>query len=190
MKRCSWCGTDPVYCEYHDREWGVAVHNDKKLFEMLILEGAQAGLSWITILKRREEYRKAFFDFDVNKLARLNMPKYQSQKETLKTKLLEDTGIIRNKLKIESVFINADVFVSIQEEWGGFSKYLWHFTDGKIIKNTIRNKSEVIVNSVLSDVISKDLKKRGMKFVGSTIVYAYLQAVGVVDDHEEGCHKN
>jgi DNA-3-methyladenine glycosylase I len=189
MNRCFWCGEDELYCDYHDNEWGIPVYNDTKLFEMLVLEGAQAGLSWYTILKKRIGYRKAFLGFDIKKLARLNVPANKDKKETLKEKLLQDAGIVRNKLKIESVFINAEKFLEVQKEFGSFSEYLWRFTEHKIIKNKVRERKDILATSALSDTISKDLKKRGFKFVGSTIIYAYLQAVGVVDDHFEDCFK-
>ena len=190
MKRCFWCGDDPLYCNYHDNEWGVPVYYDTKLFEMLILEGAQAGLSWYTILKKREGYKKAFLGFDIEKLAYFQNENNRSQKEKFKLELMQNSAIVRNKLKIESVFINAEKFAEIQKEYGSFSNYLWSHTDGKVIKNKIKDKKDIVANSDLSDAISKDLKKRGFKFVGSTIIYAYLQAVGVVDDHFEDCFRN
>ena len=190
MKRCFWCGDDPLYCDYHDNEWGVPVKDDTKLFEMLLLEGAQAGLSWYTILKKRDGYRKAFFGFDVQKLDRLNLAENQTEKDILVEKLMLDTAIVRNKLKILSVFTNAEKFLEIQKEYGSFSDYLWSYTDGKVIKNNIKDKKDILATSDLSDILSTDLKKRGFKFVGSTIIHAYLQAVGVADDHFDECFKN
>lgn len=186
-QKCSWCLSDPLYEKYHDEEWGVAVHDDQKLFEMLILEGAQAGLSWFTILKRREGYRKAFFNFDVKKIDRYNKEDKAEEKKILVEKLMQNENIIRNRLKIESVFINAEKFIQVQKEYGSFANYIWGYTDGKIIKNNPKDMKDAVASSELSDAISKDLKRRGFKFVGSTIMYAYLQAVGVVDDHFEYC---
>ncbi len=177
-KRCSWAEKE-VFHDYHDTKWGVPVHDDRILFEFLILEGAQAGLSWETILKRKEGYKMAYDNFDVKKVSR-----YESVK---KGELLKNEGIIRNRLKIHSSVENAKVFINIQKEYGSFDTYLWGFTDGKVIHNKIRTAKDIPVTSPLSDTISKDLKKRGMSFVGSTIIYAYLQAMGVVNDHEEGC---
>lgn len=180
MKRCFWA-TKEVFHKYHDTEWGVPVYDDRLLFEMLILEGAQAGLSWETILKRRESYKLAYDNFDVIKVSR-----YDDKK---KKKLMLNPGIIRNKLKVEASVINAKVFLEIQKEFGSFSKYIWSWTNNKIINNKIKNISEIKAKTSLSDKISKDLKKRGMKFVGSTIIYAYLQAIGIVNDHEISCFK-
>ncbi len=177
--RCEWCGNDPVYIKYHDEEWGIPVHDDRRLFEMLILEGAQAGLSWITILKRREGYRKAFDNFDVDKVALYDDAKRE--------KLRSNPEIIRNRLKIKSAVNNAQVFMDIQKEFGSFDTYLWGFTDNKPVKHHFRDLSELPANDELSDIISNDLKKRGMSFVGTTIIYAYLQAVGVVNDHTRNC---
>ena len=180
MKRCEWVPLDnELYVKYHDEEWGVAVHSDRKLFEFLILEGAQAGLSWSTILKKRENYRKAFDGFDFEKVAEYGSRKVES--------LMKDAGIVRNRLKINSSVRNAKVFISIRKEFGSFDKYIWGFVDGKQIDNKIKRMKDVPATTDLSDEISKDLKKRGMNFVGSTIVYAFLQAVGIVDDHEVGC---
>ncbi|MFP4457833.1 MAG: DNA-3-methyladenine glycosylase I [Clostridia bacterium] len=167
------------YAKYHDTEWGRPVHDDQKLFEFLVLEGAQAGLSWYTVLKRREGYRKAFHQFDPKKVATMTDQELEE--------LRGDTGIIRNKLKIKSARKNAQVFLNIQEEFGSFDKYLWSYVDGKPIINHFHDYSEVPVNTDISDELSKDLKKRGMSFVGSTIMYAYMQAVGLVDDHLEWC---
>lgn len=178
MTRCFGTGKD-FYEKYHDEEWGKPIHNDQRLFEMLILEGAQAGLSWETILKRREGYRAAFHRFDPKKVASM------SDKEL--DLLLEDKGIIRNRLKVYSARINAQVFLEIQKEFGSFDQYLWAYVDHKPIKNSPKNHGEVPAKTELSDEISKDLKKKGMKFVGSTIIYAYMQAVGLVDDHLLSC---
>ncbi|MFH1356344.1 MAG: DNA-3-methyladenine glycosylase I [bacterium] len=180
-KRCGWVGSDPIYIKYHDKEWGVPVYKDKKLFEFLILEGAQAGLSWLTILKRREGYRKAFANFDVQKVAKFNKRKIES--------LLKDPGIIRNRLKVNAAVSNAKAFIEIQKEFGSFSKYQWQFVGGKPIKNKIKSVKDIPVTSKESDAFSKDLKKRGFKFVGSTIMYAHMQAVGMVNDHEETCFR-
>jgi|TARA_Y100000310_G_scaffold129185_2_gene128364 DNA-3-methyladenine glycosylase I len=182
MKRCDWAPLDDeLYLKYHDEEWGVPVHDDKKLFEMLILEGAQAGLSWRTVLKKRENYRKAFDNFDFNKIA-----KYDQKK---KDSLLKNEGIIRNRLKIDSAIKNAKAFIKIIEEFGSFDKYLWEFVNNKQIKNKFKTLKDFPAKTELSDKISKDLKKRGMNFVGSTIIYAFLQAVGVVNDHQVDCFR-
>jgi DNA-3-methyladenine glycosylase I len=181
LKRCPWCGTDPLYCNYHDKEWGVPSHDDRHLFEMLILEGAQAGLSWITILRKRENYRKAFDNFDVQKVAKYNSRKVEA--------LLKNEGIVRNKLKINATIQNAKMFIKVQQEFGSFDKYLWQFVKGKSIVNNIKSIRDVLPKTELSDVISKDLLKRGFKFVGSTIMYAYMQAVGLVDDHMADCYR-
>lgn len=178
-KRCEWCSNNKLYQNYHDTEWGVPKKDDKILFEMLILEGAQAGLSWITILKRRETYRKAFDDFEVQKVA-----KY-TEKEV--ERLLNDKGIIRNKLKINSAIKNAKVFIEIQKEFGSFSKYIWAYVNHKPIVNHYKNAKELPVTSPLAELISKDLKKRGMSFVGATIMYAFMQSVGMVNDHTLDC---
>jgi len=180
-KRCDWCGSDPVYVQYHDEEWGVPVHDDRKLFEFLILEGAQAGLSWITILKRREGYRKAYAHFDVEKVARFSEKKIE--------KMLGDPGIIRNKLKVRSSVGNARAFIDIQEEFGSFDTYSWQFVDGEPIVNKWKKMSQIPVTTVESDAFSKDLKKRGFKFVGSTIMYAHMQALGMVNDHLLSCFR-
>lgn len=179
-QRCPWADPKyPEYVKYHDKEWGVPVHNDRLLYEMLILEGAQAGLSWITVLKKRAAYKKAFDNFNVKKVALYNAAK---QRE-----LLKNPGIIRNKLKIKSAVQNARAFIQIQKEFGSFDKYLWSFVNNKQVKNKIRTLKDIQAKTELSDKISKDLKKRGMNFVGSTIIYAYLQAVGVVNDHLQNC---
>lgn len=177
MKRCF--GTQELYAHYHDHEWGVPVHDDRLLFEMLILEGAQAGLSWETILKRRQGYREAFYNFDVHKVANMT----DEQLELLR----ENEGIIRNRLKIYSTRQNAQVFMAIQKEFGSFDKYLWNFVNNQQLVALRKSMADVPVTSAESDALSKDLKKRGMNFVGSTIVYAYLQAVGLVNDHIIDC---
>lgn len=181
MKRCEWARDDSMV-SYHDSEWGVPVHNDRKLFEMLILEGAQAGLSWSTILKRRKTYQKAFHNFDPKKVA-----KY-TQKDV--ARLLSDEGIIRNRLKIKSAISNAKQFLQIQKEFGSFDKYIWGFVDNAPIKNNFKKHSDVPPSTALSDKISADLKKRGFSFVGSTIVYAFMQAVGITNDHTENCFRH
>jgi len=184
VQRCDWSGNgkrDPLMDKYHDEEWGVPVHDDRHLFEILILDGAQAGLSWRTILNKRENYRKAFDNFDVKKVAKYDSKKVQ--------KLLEDEGIVRNRLKIASTIRNAKVFMEIQKEFGSFDKYIWGFVDGKIIKNKWKSMSELPAKTELSDAISKDLKNRGMNFVGSTIIYAVMQTIGMVNDHEVRCFR-
>ena len=179
--RCKWCVGIPIYEAYHDHEWGVPVYDDQKLFEFLILETFQAGLSWITILKKRENFRLAFDQFDYQKIALYNETKIQE--------LLQDSGIIRNQLKVRSAVANAIAFMEVQQEFGSFSKYIWQFTEGKPIINTPQHLKEVPATTPLSDAISKDLKKRGFKFVGSTVVYAHMQATGMVDDHVADCWK-
>ncbi|NNK75387.1 MAG: DNA-3-methyladenine glycosylase I [Maribacter sp.] len=180
-RRCGWCLGNPLYEAYHDKEWGVPVKDDATLFEFLILETFQAGLSWLTILRKRENFRKAFDGFDYMKIS-----KY-SEKKILA--LLQDEGIIRNKLKVRATVSNALAFIKVQEEFGSFSNYIWGFIDGKPIKNTLTNYKEGPANTALSDTISKDLKKRGFKFVGSTVVYAHMQATGMVNDHEVNCFR-
>ncbi|SDS28660.1 DNA-3-methyladenine glycosylase I [Winogradskyella sediminis] len=179
--RCGWCVGDLLYENYHDDEWGVPVYDDATLFEFLILETFQAGLSWITVLKKRENFRKAFDNFDYKKIAEYDTSKVED--------LLRDTGIIRNKLKVKATITNAQVFMKIQDDFGSFSKYIWDFVDGKPIKNEVVYYKEAPANTPLSDTISKDLKKRGFKFVGSTVVYAYMQATGMVNDHEVTCFR-
>ena len=179
--RCKWCVGIDIYEKYHDEEWGVPVYDDQKLFEFLILETFQAGLSWITILKKRENFRLAFDQFDYQKIALYNETKIQE--------LLQDSGIIRNQLKVRSAVANAIAFMEVQQEFGSFSKYIWQFTEGKPIINTPQHLKEVPATTPLSDAISKDLKKRGFKFVGSTVVYAHMQATGMVDDHVADCWK-
>ena len=179
--RCDWCGNDPLYMSYHDHEWGVPLFEDKILFEFLILETFQAGLSWITILRKRENFRQAFDDFDYLKIAQYDEAKYEE--------LLMNPGIIRNKLKIRSAISNAQLFIEIQKEYGSFSNYFWSFTDNKSISNQWDNMSQVPATTDLSDTISKTLKKKGFKFVGSTVIYAYMQAVGMVNDHVSSCFR-
>ena len=179
--RCDWCVGDPLYEKYHDEEWGVPVYNDSKLFEFLILETFQAGLSWITVLRKRENFRAAFDDFDYNKISKYNQDKIDT--------LLQNAGIIRNRLKIKATITNAQAFISIQKEFGSFSEYIWKFTDGKPIKNTFKNMIEIPANTSLSDTISKDLKSRGFKFVGTTVIYAHIQATGMVNDHIVDCFR-
>ena len=179
--RCGWCEGDALYEAYHDQEWGVPVRDDATLFEFLILETFQAGLSWITILRKRENFRKAFDNFDYHKIAEYNQDKIDI--------LIQDAGIIRNKLKINATVTNAQAFIKTQAEFGSFSNYIWGFIDGKPIKNSLKNYKDAPANTALSDRISKDLKKRGFKFVGSTVVYAHMQATGMVNDHETGCFR-
>ena len=180
-KRCGWCEGDPLYEAYHDYEWGVPIYDDNLLFEFLILETFQAGLSWITILRKRENFRVAFDHFNYQKIARYTEDKIES--------LLEDAGIIRNRLKVKATVSNAQAFIKVQEEFGSFSDYIWGFVDGKPIKNAWKSYKDAPANTPLSDKISKDLKKRGFKFVGSTVVYAHMQATGMVNDHEVGCFR-
>ncbi len=182
VRRCAWAGSDPLYIRYHDEEWGVPVHDDRHLFEMLILEGAQAGLSWITILRKRETYRKAFRGFDPAKVARF------TAKDA--ARLLADEGIVRNRAKIAAAIGNAKAFLAVQREHGSFDAYLWAFVDGKRVKGSPRSLKDVPAKTPLAEAISKDLLRRGFKFVGPTIVYAYLQAVGVVDDHTRDCFRH
>ncbi len=179
--RCSWTGDNQTYIDYHDNEWGVPVHDDRLHFEFIILEGAQAGLSWITILKRRENYREVFDNFDPEKVALYDDEKIQA--------LLSNKGIIRNKRKVESSIVNAKAFLEIQEEFGSFDKYIWQFVGGKTIKNSWENISEAPAKTPESEAMSKDLKKRGFKFVGPTICYAYMQAAGMVNDHVVDCFR-
>ncbi|MCY1634038.1 DNA-3-methyladenine glycosylase I [Marinifilum sp. D737] len=179
--RCEWAGNDPLYCDYHDNEWGVPLHDDQMLFEFLILEGAQAGLSWITVLRKRENYRKAFDNFDPNIVAKYDQKKVEE--------LLLNEGIIRNKLKINSAIKNAKAFLKVQAEFGSFDKYIWSFTDGKTIKNAWKNLSEVPALTDEATAMSKDLKKRGFNFVGPTICYAFMQATGMVNDHTTDCFR-
>lgn len=180
-KRCTWCGEDPLYITYHDEEWGVPVNDDARLFEFLILETFQAGLSWITVLRKRENFRNAFDNFDYRIVA-----KYDQQKVDL---LLQDAGIIRNKLKIKATITNAQAFMAVQKEFGSFSDYIWGFVDHTPIQNSWKDLNELPANTSLSDRISKDLKSRGFKFVGSTVVYAHMQATGMVNDHVTHCFR-
>ena len=180
-KRCTWVSSDSLYLKYHDEEWGVPEYNDQKLFEMLILEGAQAGLSWITVLKKRENYQEAFDNFDVNKIISYDDQKIES--------LLKNEGIIRNRLKINSVIINARAYLDIQQEFGSFKQYIWSFVDGRPKINKWKTISDIPALTAESDIMSKDLKKRGFKFVGSTICYAFMQAVGMVNDHTQDCFR-
>ncbi|MEH7253726.1 DNA-3-methyladenine glycosylase I [Neobacillus niacini] len=179
MNRCGWVNQDPQYIKYHDCEWGIPVNEDRMLFECLTLEGAQAGLSWYTILKKRENYRKAFDNFDVKKIVLYDEQKMEE--------LLHNEGIVRNKLKINSVITNAKAFLRVVEEFGSFNHYIWSFVDGKPINNHFKDLSEVPATTEISDRLSKDLKKRGFKFVGSTICYAFMQATGMVNDHVKSC---
>ena len=180
INRCDWCGDDPLYQKYHDEEWGVPTFDDQTLFEFLILEGAHAGLSWITVLRKRENYRKAFHQFNPKKIALYTENKIQ--------RLKLDAGIIRNDLKIRSAVTNAQCYIELCNEKDSLSNYLWNFVDGKPIKNNWQSMKTIPANTELSDTISKDLKKRGFKFVGSTIVYAYMQSMGLVNDHLVSCH--
>lgn len=178
--RCAWCGTDPLYMEYHDKEWGVPSHDDHHLFEMLCLEGAQAGLSWSTILRKRESYRRAFDKFDARKMSRYTATKKKS--------LMADAGIVRNRLKIEAFVLNARAYLATVEEFGSFARYLWQFAP-KGRRRRPKVLGDIPVSTPESDALSKDLKRRGFKFVGTTIIYAFMQAVGLVDDHQQRCWK-
>ncbi len=181
VKRCAWPGDDALYIKYHDEEWGVPVHDDAKLFEFLILEGAQAGLSWITILRKRENYRQAFDQFDVKRIARYDQKKINA--------LLKNEGIVRNRLKIHSTIQNAKAFLEVQKEFGSFDRYIWQFVDGKPKINRLKSLKDLPARTEVSDQISKDLKTRGFNFVGSTICYAFMQAVGMVNDHRIDCFR-
>jgi DNA-3-methyladenine glycosylase I len=181
-KRCAWCGDDPLYITYHDTEWGLPILDDRLLFEFIILEGMQAGLSWITILKKRKAFRTAFSNFDAKKIAKFDQSKINL--------LLNNAGIIRNKLKINAAIKNAQAFLEVQKEWGSFANYIWHFVDGHPIQNNWKKRSDVPAQTLISDKMSKDLKKRGFKFVGSTICYAFMQAVGMVNDHTMECFRH
>lgn len=181
LNRCGWCGTDPLYVKYHDEEWGKPVYDDKTLFEFLVLESAQAGLSWITILRKRENYRKAFADFDALKVAQFTQDDVE--------RLMLDAGIIRNRLKIQSTITNAQIFLAIQKEFGSFSEFIWgYLPNKKPIVNHHKSLKDIQPRTELSDRISKDLKKRGIKFFGTTICYAHMQATGMVNDHILDCH--
>lgn len=181
LVRCSWAGSDPLYQRYHDSEWGVPVRSDRKLFEFLILEGAQAGLSWITVLRKREAYRKAYDGFDFHKVAAYGEDKLRE--------LLDDSGIIRNRLKIRSSVQNARAFLRVREEFGTFSRYIWRFVDGRPLQNAWRT-GELPASTPLAETISKDLRKRGFNFVGPTIIYAHMQATGMVNDHTVDCFRH
>lgn len=180
-KRCKWALSSAILQEYHDTEWGVPVHDDRLLFEFLIMEGAQAGLSWSTVLKKRQEYKKVFDNFDANKIAGYSENKIR--------KLLQNPGIIRNKLKINSAVTNARAFLNVQNQYGSFDSYIWSFTGGKTIHNAWQDTNSVPVNTAESDAMSRDLKNKGFKFVGSTICYAYMQAIGMVNDHTTDCFR-
>jgi DNA-3-methyladenine glycosylase I len=177
--RCAWCGTDPTYVEYHDQEWGTPLHDDQRLFEMLCLEGAQAGLSWITILRKREAYRRAFDGFDAEAMARYGAAR--------RRRLMNDAGIVRNRLKIEAFISNARAYLKIRTQPGAFDAYLWQFTDGQVVRRRPLRPGPLPASTRISDAMSKDLKQRGFRFVGTTICYAFMQAVGIVDDHQRDC---
>jgi DNA-3-methyladenine glycosylase I len=180
--RCAWATSDPLYIEYHDKEWGVPLHNERRLFEMLLLEGAQAGLSWITILRKRENYRKAFSDFDPGRIARYDRRK--------KRRLLANEGIVRNKLKIEAAVENAKAFLRVQKEFGTFDKYIWQFVKNVPIQNTRKSLKKIPALTAESIAMSNDLKRRGFNFVGPTICYAFMQATGMVNDHVAACFRH
>jgi len=182
MNRCSWANHSSLYQKYHDDEWGVPVHDDTLLFEFLVLEGTQAGLSWEIILKKREGYRKVFDDFDSKKISNYSELKIDE--------LLQNPNIVRNKLKVNSAVLNAKLFLDVQKEFGSFDKYIWQFTNGETIQNSFRDMSEIPANTPESDTMSKELKKRGFKFVGTTICYAFMQAVGMVNDHLVSCYRH
>jgi len=182
LQRCPWCGTDPLYVDYHDNEWGVPVHDDRVLFEFILLEGAQAGLSWLTVLRKRENYRKALHGFDIKTIADYD--------ESDMARLMADSGIVRNRLKVESCVKNAHGALRIIDEFGSLDAYLWRYVDGVPIRNNPESMADVPARTEISDALSKDLKKRGFNFVGSTIIYAFMQAVGMVDDHLVSCHKH
>lgn len=181
-KRCAWVGSNPLYIEYHDTEWGVTIYDDQKLFEFLILETFQAGLSWITVLRKRENFRDAFDNFNYKKISQYGDSKFDE--------LIQNAGIIRNKLKIKATISNAQAFIKIQNEFGSFSKYIWQFVNDKPIINKWKTINEVPATTELSDIISKDMKKRGFKFVGSTVLYAHMQATGMVNDHTTDCFRH
>jgi DNA-3-methyladenine glycosylase I len=182
LRRCGWGESDPIYLRYHDEEWGVPVHNDRRLFEMLILEGTQAGLSWLIVLRKREEYRKVFDNFEASRVALYTEKKVQ--------KLLSNPGIVRNRLKITAAIDNAKVFLKLQEEFGSFDKFIWSFVGGKSRQNRFRRLREIPSRTPESDAMDRELKKRGFRFVGSTICYAFMQAVGMVNDHLVSCYRH
>jgi DNA-3-methyladenine glycosylase I len=177
--RCAWCGEDPLYIDYHDREWGVPLHDDRRLFEMLCLEGAQAGLSWITILRKRDAYRRAFDHFDARKMARYGAAE--------RRRLMKDAGIVRNRLKIDAFITNAQAYLEIADRPGAFDSYIWKFTEGRVLRRRPLELRAIAVSTPLSEAMSKDLKRRGFRFVGPTICYAFMQAVGIVDEHQRNC---
>ena len=179
--RCPWCGTDPLYMDYHDQEWGVPLHDERRLFEMLTLEGAQAGLSWLTILRKREGYRRAFAGFDPQAVAGFGDADF--------ARLLADPGIVRNRLKIASTISNARAVLDVQARYGSLDSFLWGFVDGRPVRNSWRSMSEIPASTPLSDLISKELKRHGFRFVGSTVCYAFMQATGMVNDHLAGCFR-
>ncbi len=181
LTRCEWCGDDPLYVAYHDEEWGVPVHDERKLFEMLILEGAQAGLSWITILRKRENYRRAFDNFEPDKVAAYDEAKVAA--------LLDDPGIVRNRLKIRAAIANAQAFLKVQDEFGSFDAYIWRFVGGQPIQNAWQSLADIPAQTPESEAMSKGLKKRGFKFIGPTICYAFMQATGMVNDHVVDCFR-
>ena len=181
-RRCDWATSDPLSIRYHDKEWGVPLHDDWRLFEFLILEGAQAGLSWITILRKRDEYRKAFANFDPRKVAKFGDPQI--------TKLLHNSGIVRNRLKIAAAIDNAKAFLAVQQEFGTFDRFVWSFTNGKVVQNRWRRLAELPAQTPKSQALSRELKRRGFRFVGPTICYAFMQAVGMINDHLIGCFRH
>ena len=180
--RCAWCTADPLYVDYHDREWGVPLHDDRRLFEMLCLEGAQAGLRWLTILRKRDTYRRAFDNFDAQAMARYGAAE--------RRRLLKDAGIVRNRLKIDAFITNARAYLEIADRPGAFDAYIWKFTDGRVLRRRPLDSSAIATATPLSEAMSKDLKRRGFRFVGSTICYAFMQAVGIVDEHQRNCWVN
>jgi DNA-3-methyladenine glycosylase I len=182
QKRCSWCGKDALYVAYHDQEWGVPLHDEQKLFEFLILEGAQAGLSWLTILKKRDAYRKAYYQFDIEKVARFNSRSIE--------RLMNNPGIVRNRLKIEASINNARAFIEVQNEFGSFDKFIWQYVDHQPIQNQWKRLRDIPALTRESEQMSKDLQQRGFRFVGPTICYAFMQAVGMVNDHVTGCFRH
>lgn len=182
LDACPWCGQDPLYRQYHDTEWGVPVHADRTLFEFLILEGAQAGLSWLTVLRKRAHYRRLFADFDAERVARFDAAHVET--------LLQDPGIIRNRLKVEAAISNAQAFLAVQAAFGCFDRYIWNFVDGRPIVNRFASMAEVPAVTPLAETLSRDLKRRGFRFVGPTIVYAHMQATGMVNDHLVDCPRH